>query len=320
MPGPVAAQPVSPQVAPVPRPASGDITGGIVLMIAFALVAPGIDILAKLAARSIPPGEIAAARFAVQAAVLMPLALIRGNFRPLTLRSAIHHMLRGLLIGVAIVCFITAIRVMPIADAIAIFFVEPMILTVLGGWVLGESVGWRRYAACAAGFAGALIVVQPSYAVFGWVAALPLVTALSFSVYLLLTRTLAQRDDPYAMQAYAGLAAAVFIGGVLWLGDGGGSSVFDPVWPNAREALLVFGVGAIATFSHLLVVFAFSRAPASTLAPLQYMEIVSATILSFLVFGDFPDPLKWLGIAIIVGSGLFIFWRERAAERRGAAA
>lgn len=284
----------------------------ILLMIAFALIAPGVDVFAKLAAQTVPPGEITFFRFAIQATILLPLVIWRGHHRGLTTRVVGLHALRGALIAIAIVCFITAIRLMPLADAIAIFFVEPLILTLLGALVLGEPVGWRRVAACAAGFVGALIVVRPSFEDFGWVAALPLATALSFSAYLLLTRTLSQREDPFAMQAYAGFFAAVFIAIALWLGHGSGSPVFDPVWPDGRGFLLVACTGVLATFSHLLVVYAFRKAPASTLAPLQYLEIVTATILSYLVFGDFPDALKWLGIAIIVGSGLFVFWRENS--------
>jgi S-adenosylmethionine uptake transporter len=104
----------------------------------------------------------------------------------------------------------------------------------------------------------------------------------------------------------------------LWVGEGSGSPVFDPVWPDMRGWMLMIGVGVTATVSHLFLVYAFRKAPASVLAPLQYLEIVAATIFGFLVFGDFPDALKWLGIAIIVCSGLFIFWRERlAATRQG---
>jgi len=288
------------------------VVNGILLMIAFALLAPGTDVFAKLASQTVPPGEITFGRFALQAAILLPLAIWRGHLLTLSVRMVGLHMLRGATVAIAIVCFIAAIRLMPIADAIAIFFVEPLILTLLSAWVLGETVGWRRYAACTAGFVGALIVVQPSFEDFGWVAALPLATALSFSVYLLLTRTLSQRQDPYAMQAYAGFFAAIFVAIALWLGNGSGSPVFDPVWPDGRGLLLIICTGLLATFSHLLVVFAFRKAPASTLAPLQYMEIVTATIFGYLFFGDFPDALKWFGITIIVASGLFVFWRERS--------
>ncbi len=314
---PTAAQPVSPHVGAAPRQPTGDVGLGIVLMLAFVVIAPVMDILAKLATSSLPSGEITLARFAIQGLVLMPVVIWRGAFRRLTLRMALLHGLRGFFVAVATVCFITAISVMSVADAIAIFFVEPLLLTVLGGLVLGERVGWRRYVACMVGFVGALIVVRPSFDELGWVATLPLGTALGFAIYLVLTRRLAQYEDPFAMQAYSGLAGALCVAVALWVGAGS-MSVFDPVWPDARGWLLMFGVGAVATISHLFLVFAFKNAPASTLAPFQYLEIVAATGFGYLVFGDFPDALKWLGIAIIVGSGLYVFWRERLAAARGA--
>jgi S-adenosylmethionine uptake transporter len=313
---PVAARPVSPHIAPAPRKPSGDITTGIILMIVFALIAPGIDIFAKLATQTLPPGEVSLARFVVQFSLLLPIVIYRGSLRNVTVKKLGVHAVRGLLIGIATVCFITAIRSMPVADAISIFFVEPMILTLLGGLVLGEQVGWRRYVACLVGFLGAMIVVRPSFEVLGWVALLPVVTALSFACYLLLTRHLAQREDPFAMQAFAGLFGGLFVAIALWIGSGTGSSVFDPVWPDLRGWILMLGVGVMATISHLFLVFAFQKAPASTLAPLQYLEIVSATIFGYLVFADFPDFLKWVGITIIVASGLFIFWREQLVARR----
>lgn len=312
-----AVQPVSPHLAPAPRKASGEVTTGIALMIAFAVVAPGIDVFAKLATETLPPAEVAGVRFFVQFGALLPVMIWRRSFAGMTWRRTGIHVMRGLLVAVATICFITAISKMPIADAISIFFVEPMILTILGGLLLGEKVGWRRYVASLVGFAGALIVVRPSFEELGWVALLPIGTAFTFTFYLLLTRYQAQREDPFAMQGFAGLFAGLAIALVLWISDGSGSTIFDPQWPDLRGWLLVGGVGVIATISHLFLVFAFSKAPASVLAPLQYLEIVAATIFGFLVFGDFPDALKWVGIAIIVGSGLFIFWRERLAARRG---
>ncbi len=315
---PANTQPVSPHVGAAPRPAHGSVLTGIALMLVFAMIAPGIDVFAKLAAQHQPPGQVAAARFVVQFLLLLPVMIHRKSFTSLAPSLLALHLVRGVLIGVATICFITALRSMPIADAIATFFVEPMILTILGGLVLGEQVGWRRYVACAVGFAGAMIVVQPSFDVLGWVATLPLVAALCFALYLVLTRHLAAREDPLSMQGFTGLFGALFVGAVLWAADGSGSSVFDPFWPDMRGWLLILGAGIFATVSHLFLVFAFRNAPASVLAPLQYIEIVAATVLGYLVFGDFPDAGKWLGIAIIVSSGLFIIWRERVAGQKGA--
>ena len=310
-----------PEPAPIPPAANatggqadGTLSLGIALMLCFSLAAPGIDLFAKLAVQTIPAAEVGMARFTVQALLLLPIIWVRGLFSPLPITIVLLHALRGVLIAVATTAFVLALKYMPIADAIAIFFVEPLILTLLSAVILGEKVGWRRTLACAAGFLGALIVVQPSFSTLGWVAALPLVTALTFAFYLLLTRKLAQGEHPLVMQTYAGFSAAAFVGLVLILGQGSGSDIFDPVMPTLREAALMLGVGVMATASHLFLVYALRHAPASTLAPLQYLEIVAATGLGYLVFGDFPSLSKWVGIAIIVGAGLFVIHRERARQ------
>ena len=288
---------------------------GVVLMLTFAAFAPIIDVFAKFAAAEAPAAEITFARFAVQTLLLVPVVIWRKSLIRMPLKDAALHGLRGVLMAIATVFFIAALKYMPIADAIAIFFVEPMIVTVLSGLLLGEPVGWRRYAASAVGFCGALLVIQPSFVELGWTSALPLGTAFTFAFYLILTRMLAPRVDPFAMQAYSGLSGAVFIGGVLWLADGSGYSAFDPIWPSTYALGLMVGVGVAATISHLFLVYAFRYAPASSIAPLQYLEIVSATLFGYWFFGDFPAPLKWVGVAIVIGSGLFIIARERRVSK-----
>lgn len=306
-------QPVSPHAAPPPLPAAGETLKGILLMVAFATIAPGIDVFAKLATATLPPAEVSLARFVVQAGILLPVILALRIPRTVTPWLMSMHALRGVLLGLATVAFVSALQAMPIADAIAIFFVEPLIVTLLSAWLLREQVGPRRIAACGIGFVGALIVVRPSFEDLGWVATYPLVTAFCFAFYVLLTRHLARDENPLVMQMWAGVFGALLMAVFLALGEGTGSAIFDPVWPDARGWLLMLAVGLFATVSHLFLVYAFRYAAASVLAPLQYLEIVAATVFGYLVFGDFPDALKWLGIAIIVGSGLFVFWRERRA-------
>ena len=292
-------------------PADNQTVKGVILFIAFAAYAPAIDVFGKLATEEVPAAEITFARFLLQTILLAPIVFCRRAFTAMPARDLVMHATRGILMAIATVFFFAALKHMPIADAISIFFVEPFLLILLGAWLLGEKVGWRRYAACAVGFIGALIVIQPSYEELGWTAALPLGTALTFAFYMILTRHLAPRSDPFAMQTYAGTAGAVFMGIVLWVGEGTGDATFDPVWPSPYYMGLLLGVGVIATSSHLLIVFASRFSPASVLAPLQYLEIVAATIYGYFIFGDFMSADKWIGVAIIIGSGLFIFWRER---------
>lgn len=286
---------------------------GVAMMGGFCAVGPGIDIFAKLATAEVATPVIALARFAVQCALLGALLLAMRGLRRPTRPDLLIHAGRGALIALATLFFFTALTELPVADAMAIFFVEPMILTLLSGPVLGERIGWRRYAACAVGFGGALLVIQPSFQEVGWVAAAPLGTALCFAFYLILTRRITQRAGLIEVQFWAGLfGAATLAIGMLAAGDliGGGLAA-----PPASALWMLAGVGLCATVAHLLLTGAFARAPASVLAPFQYLEIVGAVAFGYLVFGDFPDPLKWLGVAIIVGSGLVILRRERAAAR-----
>jgi S-adenosylmethionine uptake transporter len=301
----------------LPRPAADQhrVTYGLTLMVISVLISPLIDIFAKLAIATVPSAEITAVRFLLQVVFILPIVLVRRTLFDLTWRKSALHALRGGLLVLTMLSFITTLKVMEVADAIAIFFVEPIILTILGSIFLKETIGWRRYTACAVGFLGALLVIQPSMQEVGPIALLPIVAAFTLAVFLLITRMVAQNEDPWSMQFHAGIWGGLFCLVLLALGEGTGSSVFDPVWPEGRAWLYLIGVGVTATISGVLGVYAYRAAPASVLAPLQYLEIVSATIFGWLVFGDLPDALKWLGIAIIIGSGLYIIWRERRVQK-----
>lgn len=291
------------------------IVPGILLMIGFTVTAPVMDAFAKLASSEIPVGQITAARFSVQAAILMPVAAALGTLTLPSPREAALHLARASLILAATTAFFAALRVLPLADAIAIFFVEPFILTLIGALFLGESVGWRRVLACAAGFGGALLVIRPSFAAFGAVALLPLVTAFCFAAYVALTRQVAQRMSPVALQAWTALAACVVVLPALALFDGSGVGGLDPVWPKGLFWVWLAGVGIAATVAHLFISAALRLAPTSVIAPLQYLEIVAAAGLGWAIFGDLPDAQAVLGIAIIMGAGLYVFVRERDLSR-----
>lgn len=289
---------------------------GILCMIGFSLIAPIMDACAKATPEYIPVMQILAFRFGIQLIGLMPLALAFGMMPRPGLRECGLHLVRAGLIVVATGLFFTAVRYMPIANAISIFFVEPFILTLLGGLILGEEVGPRRIIACMVGFAGALLVIQPSFEDLGVVALFPLGTALCFAFYMVMTRTMAKRFHPITLQSYTALAACVIILPLLAAFDGTGNALLDPAMPHGIAIWTLLGVGVISTISHMFISFALRLAPAATIAPLQYLEIVAATALGFWVFGDFPDMLTWAGIIIIVASGLYVFMRERALQRR----
>lgn len=300
---------------------------GVALMLAFCVLAPLLDVAAKIATATVPVGQITTARFVVQAALMLPVAMVMSLPMGMPARLWGLMLARAVVLIVSTFCFIAATQVMPIADTLAIVFVEPFILLILGHLIFGDAVGPRRIGASVVGFAGAMLVIQPSLAVFGWVALFPLGTAVLFAFYMLITRAMSSDVHPVTMQLHTALVGSALCLPLLWLADGSGWAEFDPVMLQGLDWLWLFGVGFWAAVSHICMTYALKFAPSATLAPLHYLEIVSAVALGYAVFGDFPNPLTWAGIAIIVASGLYIVHRERVtaatarrAQSSGAAA
>ncbi len=283
----------------------------MLFMVAAMLILPCIDAIAKWLAGSVSPVQISWSRFVFQALFLLPFAMHGGLSVPK--KHIPLHAMRGTLIAITTAVFFASLGALALADAISIFFVSPLILTALSALILRERVGWRRWSAVGVGFIGALVVIRPAFEDFGLVALLPVVAAVSFAFYLLLTRRLAVEEDPVRMQFYAGIFGCLSMSCVLLVGDKLGFAATTIAWPSLSHLGLLACMGLIASTGHLLVVHAFKRAPAGALAPFQYLEIVGATLLGLFIFGDFPDLLTWFGIAIIVGAGLFVFYRERAS-------
>jgi len=289
---------------------------GVAIMLFAMVILPGMDVIAKYMAvvEGMAPAQVTFYRFFFQLVATLPLLLTMGGMRALRPKRLWLNLLRGVLLAAAALFFFISVKYMPLADVFAIYFVEPFILTCLSALILRERVDWRRWLAIAVGFAGAMIVIQPSFAAFGATALLPVACATVFAFYLLLNRAVGTADSPLTMQTIAGVGGTLFMVGVIAIGDGMGVADFEPSLPQtALGWVLVVILGALSGYGHLLVVKAFQAAPVSLLAPFAYFEIVTATALGYLIFGDFPSLSKWLGIAIIVVSGLFMIWRERQA-------
>ena len=294
---------------------------GMALMAGCMLVLPFMDAIAKYMANveGMSPGQVNFYRFFFQLACILPFLFAIQGRSALSAKRPGLNLLRGVLHGAASLMFFTAVKYMPLADVFAIYFVEPFILTALSAVFLGEKVGWRRWLAIVVGFGGAMIVIQPSYEVFGLTSLLPVACAFLYALYMFLNRAIGEADTPVTMQTMAGIGGTLFMGAVLIGGEAAGQADFAISLPTSwlGLALLVI-LGSISGYAHLIVVRAFRMAPLSVLAPFQYFEIIAATILGYALFNDFPTVSKWVGILIIVGSGLFILWREqrRVAERR----
>jgi len=292
---------------------------GMAIMAGSMLVLPVMDAIAKYMAtfESMSPGMVTFYRFFFQLVCTLPLLFTVFGAGALSARRPWMNLLRGVIHGAASLLFFVAVKYMPLADVFAIYFVEPFILTAMSAVFLRERVGWRRWLAIVIGFGGAMIVIQPSFEVFGLKALLPVACAFLYALYLFMNRAIGEADAPLTMQTMAGVGGTVFMAAALWIGAGSDPVNFAPSLPASWLGLvLLLILGSISGYVHLLVVHAFRLTPLSLLAPFQYFEIISATVLGYALFGDFPNFSKWIGILIIVGSGLFILWRERTHAKR----
>ncbi len=290
-----------------PSDARADATVGMTFMVVAMLLVPGLDVIAKLLMERLPAAEVGFGRFFAQSLILLPIVLLAGRLT----RPNRHHAAAGVCLGLALFAINLALDAMPVANAIAIFFVEPLILTVLAGILLKEGIGWRRLLAVVVGLAGALVVLRPNVAAYGPAAAWPLAAAVFFSFYMLVTRMMARRGSRLALQFWTGVFAMLTL---ALLAAGGwvlAPATAAPLVPTGRELLLFAGMGVIAALTHQLIANALAKVDAGAAAPLQYLEIISATLLGWLVFGDFPDRMTWAGTAIIVAAGIYVFHRER---------
>jgi len=291
---------------------------GMAIMASAMIVLPVMDAIAKYMAtfEAMSPGQVTFYRFFFQLVCTLPLLFVVFGWAALSAKRPWVNLLRGALHGAASLLFFVAVKYMPLADVFAIYFVEPFMLAALSALFLGDKVGWRRWLAIVVGFGGAMIVIQPSFEIFGWKALLPVACAFLYALYLFMNRAVGEADSPLTMQTMAGIGGTIFMAGALWVGASAGVDDFAPSLPASWLGLvLLLILGSISGYAHMLVVRAFRLAPLSLLAPFQYFEIISATILGYALFGDFPNVSKWIGILIIVGSGLFIIWRERVQSR-----
>ncbi|WP_159974627.1 DMT family transporter [Roseobacter cerasinus] len=292
---------------------------GIMLMLGFCILAPVGDAIAKILGETVPVGQLVLVRFAVQAVVLIPLVWWTGRQWRARGRILTLTFVRTLLHIFGIGAMVTALKYLPLADAVAIAFVMPFIMLLLGKYALNEEVGSRRLAACIVGFIGTLLVVQPSFQNVGWPALLPVVVAVNFAFFMLVTRQIARETDPIGLQAVSGVMAVTVMIPIVLLSQNSGVWNLQWIAVDATDWTLLLSIGLLGTFAHLLMTWSLRYAPSATLAPMQYLEIPFATVIGFIVFGDLPNPLAALGILITMLAGLYVVLRERASARAVAA-
>lgn len=217
-------------------------------------------------------------------------------------RQPVLQAARGILLALEVCVMVTGFTLLGLVESHAAFACYPLLVAALSGPVLGEAVGWRRWAAIAVGFVGVLIILQPGVSVFNPYAVVPLVAALMFALYGLLTRYAARQDSTATSFFWTGAAGAVtmsLIGVWFW------EPMTRPDW-GWMAVLCVTGVAG-----HWLLIRCYEVAEASAVQPFAYFQLVFAAALGVMIFGETIRPNVALGVLVIVGAGLFTLWRER---------
>lgn len=279
------------------------------MMIAAMLLFTTMDTIGKFLIADRPVQQVAWGRYFFQFAWMLLLVPFYGAGALLRTKRLGTQLVRGLLVALATICLFTAVSTIPLADAYTITFAAPFIVTILSIPFLGEKVGWRRWSAILVGFLGVAVVIRPGFGTFHWALLLPLVTATCFAVYQILTRKLGAllSEHPLALlfyMAFAGTIALSLIVPFYW----------QPVDATAWIGMIT--MGGLAAIGHMLLIRALSLASAVTLSPLIYTQLIWAIILGYALFGDVPDRWMLFGGAIIIASGLFVFYRQSIRGRR----
>lgn len=278
---------------------------GAGLMLCALAMLPGMDAIAKHLSATLPTVEVTWGRFLFYALVIGPIAVAKFGRRAVMPARPGLQVLRGLMFAGSAYAFFLAIAEMPLADTMAVFFIYPMIVLLASALILRERIGALRWAMVVLGFVGVLLVMQPSLAGFSRGDLFALLSGAGYALGSMVTRRLAPHDPGLV----TGLISAAT--GVLLY-----SFAMPLVWqtPTADEWLWLAAVGVIAALGHYLLIAAHHLATAAQLAPYGYAEIVSAIFFGLIVFNDWPEPIVWLGIVVIVASGIVVTWSNARLE------
>lgn len=306
---------------PVSRPleqTGGSVGLGMAAAIAAFLLLPVGDAIGKfLVTQDLAVAQVTWGRWFFHSLLLTPLVLLRYGRAALRVPNPALQFCRAAALAVATVFFFWSLRHIPLANATAVLFVAPLLVVALSAVFLGEKVGPRRWGAVAAGLAGVLLIIRPGagggdgangeIAQLG--AFLALGAAICFALYMVLTRRAAGHAPPLVALWWMGLVGVVLT-----------AAFALPNWqaPTLPQWGLMAGIGVVMLGGHLMIFWAADRIEASALAVTPYLEMVTSTVLGYLVFGDFPAVLTWAGCAIVIAAGLFVAWREHVASLRRA--
>ncbi len=275
-------------------------------MIGAMQVLPFLDVVAKfLGQQNVPIIQIVWARLLFGMLMTAPFVLQSEGVAGLWPRRPFMHAFRAVLLITTTGLFFWALKFQGIAETLAIFFVQPLVITLLSPFVLGENVGIRRWMAVAVGFLGTLIIIRPGFQSITPGVLMALGSGASIAIYMLLTRKIAADEAPVATIFHTNFAGTVFTSlavAIFWHS------------PTPEQWLLFLLLGAIGTLGNYLIAHAYRLAEASLLAPLGYTEIVMAVFGGWYFFGDFPDFWTFVGVAILISCAIYISYRERVRK------
>ena len=261
-----------------------------------------MDVIAKYLSSNLSFLQITWARYFFTVFFALPFMFFFFKKKLTWTTQPMLQSLRGLLLFCANILFFYSISIISMAKALTLAFVAPLITTALSPFILNEKVGLRRWSAVIVGFIGSLIVIRPGILEFNLATIAGLGTGFFYGLYLIVTRKLHTADNPLLTLLLTGVVGLIL-----------GSFIVPFVWINLtfNQWLLLALMGIFACLGHFFLILSLKYADASKLAPLGYFEIVTNVILGYYFFSDFPDYLSWIGLFIIVSSGVYISFREK---------
>ena len=273
----------------------------IILNLSAWIMLPIMDGFAKYLSSRLPVLQITWSRYFFTIVITLPIMLFFFRKKLTWTEQPKLQLIRGLLLFCANILFFYSISIISLAKALTLAFIAPLIVTALSPFLLGEKVGFRRWTAVITGFIGSLIVIRPGFVELNLASIAALGTGVLYGFYLIITRKLHASDNPLLTLLLTGIVGAVL-----------GSIIMPTVWvsPTITEWYMMFAIGFFASLGHLFIILSLRYADASKLAPFGYFEIVTNILIGYYFFNHFPDSWTFLGLFIIISSGIYILRRE----------
>ena len=267
---------------------------------------PIMDGFAKYLSSDLPVLQITWARYFFTVAFTLPIMFFFFRKNLVWTDKPKLQLIRGLILLTANVCFFYSISIISLAKALTLAFIAPLIVTAFSPIFLGEKVGFRRWSAVIIGFIGSMVVIRPGFVEINLASLAALGTGVMYGFYLIITRKLSSSDNPLLTLLLTGVVGAIII-----------SFVMPFVWikPTLNQWSMMAAIGIFACVGHLFIILSLKYADASKLAPFSYFEIVTNIIIGYYFFSDFPDKWTFLGLFIIIFSGIYISRRENIIKR-----